>query len=147
MNRMVKTLAFAPDFVFGWQVKGFIHIARNEFDEARLSFQKMSEINGVKSFELKTVDVIEEYVRTGKPGQSPDWLENPKLIDQYYSSFVLVCAGQFEQALDLIERQSRSNIRFSAVMFLASELYQEKMGHIPRYQELVTRLTTLETDK
>jgi len=147
MDRIDKTLAFAPDFLFGWQVKGFIHITKNEFDEARAAFQKMSEIAGAKRFELKTVDVIEEFVRTGKPGQTPDWLNNPNLIDLYYSSFVLVCSGQYEQALDLTERRSTSNIPYSVVVFLRSVLFQEKMGHIPRYQELVTRLTTVESDK
>jgi TolB-like protein len=146
LDRIDKTLAFAPDFKFGWQVKGFIHIARNEFDEARAAFRKISEIAGAKRFELKTVDVLEEFVRTGKPGQTPDWLNDPKLIDLYYSSFVLVCAGQYEQALDLVERVSTSNIPYSVAIFLRSVLFQEKMGHIPRYQELVTRLVTVESD-
>jgi TolB-like protein len=142
-----KTVAFAPDFMFGWQVKGFIHIARNEFDKARAAFRKMSEIAGEKRFELKTVDIIEAFVRTGKPGQTPDWLDDPMLIDLYYSTFVLVCAGQYEQALDLTERVSTSNIPYSVVVFLRSVLFQDKMGHMPRYHELVTRLATVEPDK
>jgi TolB-like protein/Flp pilus assembly protein TadD len=146
LDRIDQTLAFAPDFLFGWQVKGFIHMARKEFVEARAAFLKISELAGVKRFELKTVDLIEEFVRTGKPGQPPDWLDDPNLIDQYYPSFVLVCAGQYEEALDLIERQLAGNIPYTAVFNLNSVLYHEKMGHMPRYQELVTRLTTFESD-
>ena len=146
LDRIDQTLAFAPDFLFAWQMKGFIHIARNEFVEARAAFLKISEIAGVKRFELKTVDLIEEFVRTGKPGQPPDWLDDPNLIDQYYPSFVLVCAGQYEEALDLIERQSLGNIPYIAVFNLNSVLYHEKMGHMPRYQALVKRLTTIEAD-
>lgn len=144
LDRIHKTLAFAPDFIFGWQVKGFIHIARSEFDEAKAAFLKMSEIAGKKTFELKTVDVIEEFVRTGKPAQAPNWLNDPNLIDLYYSTFVLVCAGHYELALDLTERRSKSDIPYSVVIFLRSVLFQEKMGHMPRYQELVKRLSTVD---
>jgi TolB-like protein/cytochrome c-type biogenesis protein CcmH/NrfG len=146
LDRIDRTLVFAPDFIYGWQVKGFIHIIKNEFDAARAAFRRMSEIAGVKVFELKTVDIIEAFVRTGKPGQTPDWLNDQKLIDQYYPSVVLVCAGQYEQALDLIERVSKGSIPLSAVYYLRSALFQEKIGHMPRYQELVTRLTTFESD-
>jgi TolB-like protein/Tfp pilus assembly protein PilF len=146
LDRIDQTLAFAPDFLYGWQVKGFIHIARNEFTEARAAFQKMSEIAGAKRFEMKTVDLIEEFVRTGKTGQPPAWLNDPILLDPYYASYFLVCAGQYEAALDLIERQAESSIPYVAAFFLKSVLYQEKMGHIPRFQELVTRLTTVEPD-
>ena len=146
LDRIDQTLAFAPDFLYGWQVKGFIHIARNEFTEARAAFQKMSDIAGAKRFEMKTVDLIEEFVRTGKTGQPPAWLNDPILLDPYYASYFLVCAGQYEAALDLIERQAESSIPYVAAFFLKSVLYQEKMGHIPRFQELVTRLTTVEPD-
>jgi TolB-like protein len=142
-----KTLEFAPDFIFGWQAKGFIHISRNEFNKARAAFNKMSEIAGSKKFELKTVDLIEAFVRTGKVGQEPDWLGDPNLIDLYFSSIVLVCAGQYEQALDLIERRSISNLPFGVAFPLRSTLFQEKMGDMPRYQELVKRLATVESDK
>jgi tetratricopeptide (TPR) repeat protein len=132
--------------MYGWQTKGLIHIVRNEFAEARAAFRKVSEIADVETFELKAVDLIEEFVRTGIPGHVPDWLNDPNLLDPYYASFVLVCVGQYEQALDLIERQSAGNIPHSVVAFLTAVLYQEKMGHIPRYQELVTRLTAVEPD-
>ncbi|MFC1701223.1 hypothetical protein ACFL1J_00505 [Pseudomonadota bacterium] len=146
LDRIDQTLAFAPDFLYGWQVKGFIHIARNEFTEARAAFQKMSDIAGAKRFEMKTVDLIEEFVRTGKTGQPPAWLNDPILLDPYYASYFLVCAGQYEAALDLIERQAESSIPYVAAFFLKSVIYQQKMGHIPRFQELVTRLTTVEPD-
>ena len=146
LDRIDNTLAFAPDFLFGWQVKGFAHIARHEFVEARASFSKISELSSSNTFELRTVDVIEDFVRTGTPGQVPDWLDDPNLMDQYYASFVLVSAGQYEAALDLIEQQSESNIPHIGAYFLWSALYQEKMGHIPRYQELVQRLATIEPD-
>jgi tetratricopeptide (TPR) repeat protein len=146
LDRIDQTLAFAPDFSYGWHTKGFIHIVRNEFAEARAVFRKMSEIDGVESIELKAVDLIEEFVRSGKPGHLPDWLNDLNLLDPYSASFLLVCVGQYEEALDLIERQSAGNIPHSVVGFLTAVLYQEKMGHIPRYQELVTRLTTVEPD-
>jgi len=142
LNRIDQTLAFAPDFLFAWQLKGFYHIAKNEFAEARAAFLKLSEIAGTKRFEMKTVDLIEEYVKTGQPGQLPDWLDDPTLIDRYYASFTLVCAGHYEAALDLIEQQAESSIPNIAAAMLRSTLYQEKMGDIPRYQELVTRLAT-----
>jgi len=146
LDRIDQTLAFAPDFLFGWQVKGFIHIARNEFTEARAAFQNITEIAGTKRFEMKTVDLIEEFVNTGKTGQPFPWLNDTTVLDSYYASYALVCAGQYEAALDLIERQSESSIPHVAAFFLKSALYQEKMGHIPRYQELVTRLTTVEPE-
>ena len=142
LNRIDQTLAFAPDFLFAWQMKGFYHIAKNEFAEARAAFLKLSEIAGTKRFEMKTVDLIEEYVKTGQPGQLPDWLDNPTLIDRFYASFTLVCAGHYEAALDLIVQQAESSIPNIAAAMLRSTLYQEKMGDIPRYQELVTRLAT-----
>jgi len=143
LDRIDRTLAFAPDFLFGWQIKGFIHIARNEFTEARAAFQKMSEIGGSKRFEMKTVDLIEEFVSTGKTGQPFPWLNDATVLDPYYASFALVCAGQYEAALDFIEQQAASSIPYTGAFFLKSVLYQQKMGHIPRYQELVTRLTTV----
>ena len=146
LDRIDQTLAFAPDFLYGWQVKGFVHIARNEFTEARAAFQKMTEIAGTKRFEIKTVDLIEEFVNTGKTGQQPAWLNNPILLDAYYASYVLVCAGQYVAALDLIEQQAEGSIPNIAAYFLKSVLYQEKMGHMPRFQELVIRLTTVEPD-
>jgi TolB-like protein len=142
LRQIDQTLSFAPDFQFAWQVKGFYHIAKNEFAEARAAFQKISEIAGTKRFEMKTVDLIETYVNTGEPGPLPDWLDDSELIDRYYASYTLVCAGHYEAALDLIERQSESSIPNIAAAMLRSALYQEKMGHIPRFQELLTRLAT-----
>jgi tetratricopeptide (TPR) repeat protein len=147
LERIDQTLAFAPDFPFAWQIKGFIHLAMLEFDGARVAFQTMSVVAGNKRFELKTIDLVEEFVRTGKPGQFPDWLDDPSLVDSYYASYILVCAGQYEEALDLIERQAESSIPNLAAYFLKSVLYTEKMGHMPRFQELVIRLTTVEPEK
>jgi len=145
LNRVDQTLAFAPDFIFGWQVKGFIHMLRNEFDEARIAFQNISGLNGGTRSELKTIDLIESFVLTGKPGQTPDWINDPKRIDPYYASLALVLAGQYEAALDLTERQSKSTIPQSVVYYLNSTLFQETMGDMPRYQELVKRIGTFET--
>jgi tetratricopeptide (TPR) repeat protein len=142
LDRIDQTLGFAPDFLFAWQLKGFYHVAKNEFDAARAAFLKLSEIAGTKRFEMKTVDLIEDYVQTGQPGELPDWLDDPMLIDRYYASFTLVCAGHYEAALDLIEQQAESSIPNIAAAMLRSALYQEKMGDIPRYQELVARLAT-----
>jgi TolB-like protein/Flp pilus assembly protein TadD len=142
-----QTLAFAPDFLWAWQTKGYILMAMQEFADARASFLKGSELAGAFRFEMRAIDLIEEFARTGKPGQPPDWLNDPLLVDPFYASYILVCAGQYEQALDLIERQSKSNIPNLGPYFLNSILYQEKMGNIPRYQELVSRLTTVESDK
>jgi len=145
LYRVENTLSFAPDFLFAWQIKGFAHILRDEFDEARASFRKISELAGVKRFEIRVVDLIEEFVSTGVPGQPPEWINDINLVDQYYASFILVCAGQYEAALNLIERQSASNIPHLAVYFLHSVLYKEKLGHMPRYQALLKQLATLET--
>ena len=146
LDRVGQTLALAPDFAYAWQTKGLIHLARNEFVEARAAFREISEMAGSKGFELKTVDIVEEYVRTGKPVLPPAWFNDLILDDPYYASFLLVCAGQYESALDLIEQLSAGNIPHTGAFFLNSDLFQKKMGHIPRYQELVTRLTTVEAD-
>ena len=58
-------------------------------------------------------------------------------------SYTLVSAGQYEAALDLIERQSASNIPHLATEFLNSALYREAMGDMPRYQDLVAKLVTV----
>ncbi len=144
LERVDHTLSFAPDFLFAWQIKGFVYLLRGEFDEARAAFQKISEFAGEKRFELGVVDLIEEYERTGIAGQPPEWLNDPNLVDQYYASFILVCAGQYDAALNLVEWQSKSNIPHLAAYFLHSALYKEKMGHIPRYQALLKQLATLE---
>ena len=145
-KRIDKTLAFAPDFLFGWQIKGFIHILLNEYGEARTAFNRISDLSDNKYFDIGTLDYIEESVRTGQPGPVPDWIDDPGSIDQYYASFALVCAGQYEGALDFLERQSESNIPHLAAAFLRSNLFQAKMGHLPRYQELVKKLATIEAD-
>jgi TolB-like protein/cytochrome c-type biogenesis protein CcmH/NrfG len=147
LNQIDQTLAFAPDFVFAWQTKGSIHLGKNEFIEARKAFQRISELADARIFEQQTVDFIEESIRTGKPVQRPVWLNDPNLVDPYLASLVLVFAGQYEEALDLIERQSISNIPHAGAYFLNSFLFREKMGHLLRYQEFVTRLTTIESDK
>ena len=147
LNQIDQTLALAPDFVFAWQTKGSIHLGKNEFIEARTAFQKISELADARIFEQQTVDFIEASIRTGKPVQRPVWLNDPNLVDPYFASLVLVYAGQYEEALDLIERQSISNIPHTGAYYLNSFLFREKMGHIPRFQELVTRLTTIESDK
>jgi len=56
----------------------------------------------------------------------------------------LVLAGQYEAALDLIERQSKGTIPQSVVFYLRCALFQEKLGDMPRYQELVQRIATFE---
>ncbi len=146
MERVDQTLAFAPDFIFGWQIKGFIHILKYEFDKARTAFQTITDLAGPMRSDLKTVDLIEDFVRNGKVGQEPDWFSDPKRIDPYYASLALVCAGQYEAALDLIERQSESTIPLAGAYYLNSVLYREKMGDMPRYQELVKRLVTVGPD-
>ncbi len=146
LERIDQTLAFAPDFWFAWQTKGFSHLAKGAFVEARATYQMASELISTKRLELEMVDFIEETIRSGRPGQLPVGFKDPNLLDPYFAQFALVCAGQFEDALDLIEEQSSSNFPHSAVLYLKSALYQEKMGHLPRYQELVTRLTTIEPD-
>ena len=146
LDRVDKTLAFAPDFAFAWQTKATFHIARNEFAEARVAFQKQSELGYPIISEQKTVNFIEESIRTGKSVKQPDWLNDPSLSDPYLASIVLVSAGQYEQTLDLIERHATSNIPHTAAYNLHTALFREKMGHLPRYQELVTRLATFEFD-
>jgi tetratricopeptide (TPR) repeat protein len=144
LERIDKTLALAPDLAFAWHTKGVSHIAKGEFDSARAAFQKEFELGSQQPLKLEVLDFIEESVLTGKPGQPPVGLDDPFMIDPYIAPFVLVCAGLYEPALDLIEQQSATNIPHSAVLYLNSVLFQEKMGHMPRYQELVKRLTTIE---
>jgi len=146
LDGIEQTLALAPDFAFAWHTKGTTHLAMNEFDEARAAFQRDAELNGDDLLELEILDFIEESVQTGKPGQAPLGLDDPSMVDPNFAHLALVCAGLYEPALDLIEQQSASNIPHNAVLYLSSVLFQEKMGHMPRYQELVTRLTTVETD-
>jgi TolB-like protein/tetratricopeptide (TPR) repeat protein len=146
MARIDQTLAFAPDFLFGWQIKGFIHILRHEFDAARTAFQTITDLAGPTRSDLKTVDLIEDFVRSGKAGQPPDWVKDPKRVDPYYAPLALVCAGQYEAALDEIERQSESTIPIGAAYFINSALFQEKMGDMPRYRELAKRLATVGAD-
>lgn len=144
LDRVAHTLTFAPDFIFAWQIKGFAHILKQEFDQARAAFQRIAEISGGKGFEPRMLDLIEAFDRTGIPAQLPLWINDIELVDQYYASLILVCAGQLEEALNMVEQQSESNIPHLAAYFLHSALYKEKLGHIPRYQALVERLATLE---
>lgn len=147
LDRLDQGLVLAPDFSFVWQLKGQGHIAKNEFVEARAAFKKSSELLGSKVPVVEAIDFVEESVRTGKPGKRPAWFSDQNLFDPYIAQFLLVCAGQFEEALDLIEQQSVGNIPHIAAQYLKSDLYQKKMGDIPRYQQLVRRLTTVEPDK
>jgi len=147
LDRIQQTLAFAPDFAFAWRTKAMSHVVRNEFAEARAAFQRSSESPETIGLELAIVDFIEESVRLGKPGQPPVGLNDPNLVDPYFASVALVLAGQYENALDFIEQLSASNIPHTGALYLNSALFQEKMGHIPRFQELVTRLATIESDK
>ena len=147
LDRIEQTLALAPDFAFAWHMKGISHTAKNEFADARAAFGKYFELLDNETLELKLVDYIEESIRTEIPGQPPEGLEDPTLVDPYFASFALVSAGQYDGALDLIEQQSESNIPHSAALYLNSVLFQEKMGHISRYHELVARLATVESEK
>ena len=147
LDRIDRTLAFAPDFVFAWQTKGTIHIARKEFAEARVAFEKASELSGSIVFGQITVDFIEVANRAESPAKLPDWIDDPNLLDPYLAAIALVSAGHYEQALDLIERVSKSNIPHAGAYNLNSVLFREKMGHLPRYQDLVTRLVTIEPDR
>lgn len=146
LDRIDRTLAFAPDFVFAWQTKGTIHIARKEFTEARVAFQKASELSGSTVFGQITVDFIELANRADSPAKLPDWIDDPNLLDPYLAAIALVSAGHYELALDLIEKESKSNIPHAGAYNLNSALFREKMGHLPRYQDLVTRLVTFEFD-
>ena len=143
LEMLERTLAFAPDFLWAWQMKGYILMANHRFADARATFQKGLELPGAFRFEMRAIDLIEDFVQSGTPGQPPDWLYDPLLVDPYFISFILVCAGQYEAALDLIEQQSQSNIPNLGPYFLKSALYREKLDHIPRYHELVTRLATV----
>ena len=147
LDRLDRTLALAPDFAFAWHTKGISHIAMNEFVEARAAFQKSSELLGTLRLEPAIVDFIEESVRLGKPVQPPVGLNDPNLVDPYFASIALVCSGSYEDALDFIEQQSASNIPHTGALYLNSALFQEKMGHIPRFQDLVARLATIESDR
>ena len=146
LDRTEQALVLAPDFAFAWAIKAEIHLARNEFVEARAAFQKQAELVGEELIPAEVIDYVEKSVRTGKPGQPPAWFNDPNLTEPYFVDLLLVCAGQYEGALDLIEQQSAGNIPHTAAYYLRSDLYQQKMGHIPRYQELVTRLTTVESE-
>jgi TolB-like protein/Flp pilus assembly protein TadD len=143
LERIDQTLAFAPDFLFSWQIKGFLFLLKNEFGEARAAFQTINDLAGPTRSDLKTVDLVEDFVRTGKPGQLPDWLADPKRIDPYYVPLTLVLAGQNDAALDWIEKQSGTTLPQPGAYWLKSALYREKMGDMPRYQELVERLVTV----
>jgi TolB-like protein/Tfp pilus assembly protein PilF len=146
LERIEQTLAFAPDFLFGLQAKGFVHILRNEFDEARAAFQTIIDLSGKTRSDMKIVDLVEEFARTGNPGQLPDWIDDPERMDPYYASLTLVLAGQYEAALDTIERHSQSTIPHAASFWLNSELFREKLGDMARYRQLVKRLATVAPD-
>lgn len=145
LDRVEQALVLAPDFSFLWQIKAQIHMARNESVEARAAFQRQAKLLGEVFIPPEAIDFVEESVRAGKPGQPPAWFSDANLADPYFSHFLLVCAGEYEGALDLIEQLSVGNIPHAAAFYLRSDLYNERMGNIPRYQELVTRLATVES--
>jgi tetratricopeptide (TPR) repeat protein len=142
LDRIDKTLDFAPDFLFGLQVKGFTHILRGEYDEARKVFQTIINLAGTTRSDLRIVDLVEKYNISGDSGEMQDWLDDPKRLDPYYIPLTLTLAGQYQAALDSVERHAQSTIPHSAVFWLNSEILQEKLGNKPRYRELVERLTT-----
>ncbi len=59
----------------------------------------------------------------------------------------LVLGGHYSKALDTIEQQSKSNIPLTGLYFMHSQLYQQAMGDLPRYQELLDRLSTLKVEQ
>lgn len=145
LDRIDKTLDFAPDFIFGLQVKGFTHLLREEYNEARAAFQTIINLAGVTRSDLRIVDLVEEYATRGKLGNVPEWLDDPKRLDPFYIPLVLTLAGQYESALDAVERHAQSTIPHTAVFWLNSQFLEEKLGDRPRYRELVKQLATPET--
>ena len=143
LDRINKTIALAPDFGFAWQVKGFIHLVRHEFDEARAAFPK-GQWDEIAATAPEVIDQVEAFVVDNEVGELPAAIYDPQQFDHYYTALVLVCAGQYELALDFMERRSIADLRLPASSYIASELFREKMGSLPRYRELAERLTAVE---
>ena len=144
LERINKTLAIAPNYSYGFLLQGFLNLNGNDFDAARRSFSNYAdEIAIAKAPLLDLVNGIEKFNLNGKPVPLNDIIYDPVSFDQYYTNFALVLGGHYDKALDIIEQQANSNIPVTGTIFLHSRFYQEKMGHMPRYQELVQRLATM----
>jgi len=144
IERIHKTLAIAPNYPYGLFIQGFFYLNRNDFDAARTSFSNYAdEIEISKAPFLDLVNGIEKFILNGTPVPLNEIIYDPVSFDQYYTNFALVLGGHYDKALDVIERQSKTNIPITSAFFLRSYLYQKKMGHMPRYQELVQRLATM----
>lgn len=145
VERAESTLSFAPDFSYAWEFKGIAHLAAGEFDEARAALLTMSRLDGGETNPVLTfIDAAERFAISGEAGELPDGLAELIEFDSYFAAPILVSAGQYEAALDYIERQSRTSLPETVTRFLRSAQFREALGDMPRYQDLVERLTTVE---
>ncbi len=148
LARLNKLLVTAPNFSYGILVQGYNHLALHDFAAARASFSRYTEIAKLPKapfFEL--IDGIEKYMIEGTTSPLNDVIFDAVSHDQYYASVALVLGGHYNNALDTIERQSRSSIPITAVYFIHSQLFQQAMGDMPRYHELVDCLATFDIEK
>jgi hypothetical protein len=74
----------------------------------------------------------------------PAWFNDPNHTDPYYIPLALTLAGHYDAALDAVEHYAQSTIPNIAVLWLNSQLFEEKLGDNPRYRDLVRRLATAE---
>jgi TolB-like protein len=148
LERTNKLLVIAPNFSYGMIIQGYIHLVMHDFDAARTSFSLYADTLGIpKKPLLEVIAGIETFIIEGTTVPINDVIYDPVSHDQYYTSMALVLGGHYNKALDTIERLSKSNIPLAGVFFMHSQLYKQSMGDMPRYQELLERLSTLKTEK
>lgn len=138
----------APNFSYGLQIQGFIHLIRHDFDAARNSFSNHAEMLRIpKAPVFELMARIESFIIKGTISPLNDGVYESVMGDPYYASLDLVLGGHYNKALDTIEQQSKSHYPIVAVGLIHSKLYQKNMGHMPRYHELIKRLATVDADK
>ena len=148
LERINNALVIAPNFSYGMSIQGFIYLALHDFDAARTSFSNYAEMSGLpKALLFKLIAGIEIFITDGMIPPLSDVVYESAIGDPYYASLELVLGGHYNKALDTIEQQSKSNLPIVSVYFIHSQLFQKAMGHMPRYHELVKRLTTIEVEK
>ena len=145
LEQITRTLSVTPDFEYGLQILGFIHLMRHEFDDARAAIRRQSELIGVDAGRrMAFVDRAEAFAQTGARAELSKFYKEEILFDRDLHTLALACIGQYKAALDMVEQFSGTNYARSSLNFLRSVLFQEAMGDNPRYQELVQRLATFD---
>ena len=142
--RLNRALELDPDYALAHWLLGYVHSAESKYDEAVAELQRSVELSGRNPWMLSVLSHV--YGISGRTAEAgavlDELLERSKseYVPSLYMAFAHLGVGEYEEALDWLERSYEDRDLFLIVLVLTGDPNTDAIRDDPRYKALMERI-------